>query len=154
MAHGSERIGEVFNFGMLHLEWPTALFILVVFIVTMILLNALLFKPILRTLEARQTEMEASRKQTDGIKTAILNSESDYNAKLADVRLKIQSTRQSALEEAMEASKLIIGEARDKVVAKLEKAEQELTKERENALKEAASLTENLAKLIKSKVLA
>lgn len=154
MEHGSARIGEVFNFGMLHLEWPTALFILVVFVVTMILLNSLLFKPIVRTLEARQAKVDDNIKQTQGLSASIEKSESDYEARLSDVREKINQTRQSALSEALESSKKIIGDTQDVVAGKLEEAEKELIKERDNALKEAASLTENLAQLIKSKVLA
>lgn len=154
MAHGSAKIGEIFNFGMLHLEWPTALFILVVFLLTMILLNFLLFKPILRTLEARQSQVDDHLNQTENLSASIEKSESDYAAKMADVREKIQQTRQSALDEALENSKQIIGDTRDTITAKLEEAEKELEKERESALKEASSLTEGLAQLIKSKVLA
>ncbi len=154
MAHGSARIGEIFNFGMLHLEWPTALFILVVFVVTMILLNSLLFKPILRTLEARQSQIDDHLSQTEGLSASIEKSESDYEAKMADVREKIQQTRQSALNEALENSKQIIGDTKDAIAANFEEAEKELEKERENALKEASSLTEGLAQLIKAKVLA
>lgn len=154
MAHGSARIGEVFNFGMLHFEWPTALFILVVFVVTMIVLNTLLFKPILRTLEARQSQIDNNLKQTDELAASIEKSECDYETQLADVREKIQQTRQSALDEAMEKSKQIIGETKESIADKLAEAGTELNKERENALKEAASLTEGLAQLIKTKLLA
>lgn len=154
MEHGSARIGEVFNFGMLHLEWPTALFILIVFIVTTILLNTLLFKPILRTLEARQSQIDDQLGQTEGLSASIEKSENDYESKLSDVREKIQQTRQTALNEALDSSKQIIGDTRDTITTKLEAAEKELVTERENALKEAASLTEGLAQLIKSKVLA
>ena len=154
MEHGSARIGEVFNFGMLHLEWPTALFILIVFVVTMILLNSLLFKPVLRTLEARQSGIDKNTEETKNLAAASEKSESDYESKLVDVKEKIQQARQSSFDEALENSKRIIEEAREAIANKLTDAEKELVIERDNAMKEAATLTEGLAKLIKSKVLA
>ncbi|MBU2645679.1 ATP synthase F0 subunit B [bacterium] len=154
MEHGSARIGEIFDFGMLHLEWPTALFILIVFVLTMILLNSLLFKPILRTLEARQSAIDKNISETEGLSASIEKSDQDYERRLADVREKIQQVRQSALNEALENSKQVIGKTKDTIATKLEEAHKELEKEREDALKEAASLTESLAQLIKSKVLA
>lgn len=154
MAHGSARVGEIFDFGMLHLEWPTALFILVVFVLTMILLNTLLFKPILRTLEARESKLNDQQKQTENLAVLIEKTENDYEAQLADVREKIQQSRQAALDEAMEESRRIIGDTKDAVASKIQEANKELDKERTDALKEAASLTEGLAQMIKSKVLA
>ncbi len=153
MEHGSARIGEIFNFGMLHLEWPTALFILVVFVVTMILLNALLFKPILRTLETRESQVNDHLKQTNDLSSSIEKSESDYEAKLSDVREKIQQSRQSSLNEALEFSQKVIGDTKETIAAKLEEAEKELEKNRASALEEASSLTEGLAQMIRSKVL-
>jgi len=154
MEHGSARIGEIFNFGMLHLEWPTALFILVVFVVTMILLNALLFKPIISTLETRESKVNDHLKQTNDLSSSIEKSESDYKAKLSDVREKIQQSRQSSLNEALEFSQKVIGDTKETIAAKLEEAEKELEKERASALEEASSLTEGLAQMIKSRVLA
>ncbi|MBT3227326.1 MAG: ATP synthase F0 subunit B [Deltaproteobacteria bacterium] len=154
MEHGSARIGEIFDFGMLHLEWTTALFILVVFVVTIIFLNSLLFKPVLRTLELRQSGIDKSTQETEALTSSCAKAESNYESKLIDVREKIQLARQSSLDEALENSRRIIGETKDTIAAKLEEAEKELIQERENALREAASLTEGLAQLIKSKVLA
>jgi len=154
MEHGTARIGELFNFGMLHLEWPTALFILIVFAITMILLNGLLFKPVLRTLEARQSGIDKNTQETASLAAASEKSESDYESKLVNVREKIQQARQSSLDEALENSKRIIEGTKETITAKLAEAEKELVAERENAMKEAASLTEELSQLIKSKVLA
>ena len=139
---------------MLHLEWPTALFILIVFVVTMVLLNSLLFKPILRTLEARQSRIDKNTNDTNSVLAESEKSERDYESKLVEVREKIQQTRQTSLDEALEISQRILGNTKDTIAVKLEEAEKELVKERVNAMKEAASLTEGLAQLIKTKVLA
>ena len=44
----------IFNFGLLHLEWTNALFVLTVFSVLVVLLHFLLFKPVLRTVLNRE----------------------------------------------------------------------------------------------------
>lgn len=150
----SARIGEVFNFGMLHLEWPTALFILVVFSVTAFMLNTLLFKPILRTLEARESEVEKNRNQSGNLSKTLVTTEQDYQAKLSDVRTKIQESRQQSIEDASKTARETIEAAKNAIAQKLENAEKELAEERSNALAEAASLTGELAQLIRAKVLA
>lgn len=154
MEQGSARIGEVFNFGLLHLEWPTALFVFVVFVLTVIVLNTFLFKPILRTLEARQSEIDSNKKNTTDLAQTIENSQKDYEAKLAEMRETVQQSRQEAVEEALANAKKMVESTKESVAKKLEEAEKELEGERNNALKEAASLTTDLAQLIKSKVLA
>lgn len=154
MEHGSAKIGEIFNFGMLHLEWPTALFVLVVFFVTMTFLNTWLFKPILRTLEARQSKMDDNEEKTKELSSTIEKTEQDYQGKLASVREKIQETRQNALDEAITKAREVIGQTNETISKQMEESEKELAKERDSALKDAVSLTENLSQLIKNKVLA
>ena len=154
MEHGSAKIGEVFNFGMLHLEWPTALFILVIFVLTMIVLNLMLFKPIIKTLEARQSEMDKDKAESDSLAQTVAKSEQDYEAKLSETREVIQITRQEAVNKALANAKELISQTKEAVSQKLEASEKELQGEKSNALKEAAALTESLSQLIKSKVLA
>ncbi|MBU3917238.1 ATP synthase F0 subunit B [bacterium] len=151
---GSAKIGEVFNFGMLHLEWPTALFLFVVFITTTIVLNTLLFKPILRTLESRRSEIDKNIDQSLNLSQAIENSEQDYQAKLAAVRDRIQQSRQQAIDEALSKANELIGNRKESIAKKLETAEKELAKELTESMKDAASLIEELSQLIKTKVLA
>jgi F-type H+-transporting ATPase subunit b len=153
MEHGSARIGEIFNFGMLHLEWPTALFILVVFLLTMIVLNTLLFKPILRTLEARQSVFNKSKNEAKSLAQTIDKSEKDYQAKLAEMRESVQKSRQEAVDEALRYANQKVDQAKASVVKQLEIAEKELETERKEALAQAASLTGELSQMIKSKVL-
>jgi len=154
MEHGSARVGEIFDFGMLHLEWPTALFILVIFLLTMFVLNALLFQPILKTLESRQKDLDQNKKETEDLARSIEKSDQDYQAKLAEMREEIQSSRQNAIDEALANAKQIVEQAKENINQKLADAEKELDQERQSALDQAASLTSDLTQLIKSKVLA
>ena len=155
MAHGTETVvGEVFNFGVLHLEWPNVLFIVVVFFTTMFFLNMWLFRPILRTIEARQAKVN---KDNDGVKSlsaTISASEEEYQAKLADVNEKIRVARQSALAEAKEAAGKILEQVKADSKQVLDAGNKEIAAERQSALDQVASLSEELAQLINAKVLA
>ena len=154
MEHGSAKIGEVFNFGMLHLEWPTALFVFILFILTMIVLNSLLFKPILKTLEGRQSKLDQNKKETENVSETLEFSEQDYQAKLADMRETIQKSHQEAINEALSKANQMVEKAKESVASKLSEASKELEAERSSALKDASSLTKELSQIIKSKVLA
>ena len=74
-------IGEVFNFGVLHLEWPTALFIFVVFILTMLILNTLLFKPVLRSVEGRQGILDQRTGRLEEISQTLTDFQEELKAK-------------------------------------------------------------------------
>ncbi len=154
MDNGSARIGEVFNFGMLHLEWPTALFVLCCFVLTVIVLNTMLFKPIIRTLEARQSDLDKNKGDAKDLAQTVEKSEQDYQDKLSEMKVSIQQSRQEALDAAMTSAKSMVEDAKSSVSNKLEESTKEMEQERTNALKEAASLTSELSQLIKSKVLA
>ncbi len=151
MEHG--RVGEIFNYGVLHLEWPTALFIFVAFMVTMFLLNHLLFAPILRTLDAREAEVNKNNEKVKSLEQKIEMSEKGYQDKIRNLQILIQDSRQKALNEAMEEAKVIISKARDKAEQTLADAEKELLTTKNDALKEAAQLTGKLAELINTKAI-
>ncbi|MCP4298142.1 MAG: ATP synthase F0 subunit B [Proteobacteria bacterium] len=151
MEHG--RFGEIFNYGVLHLEWPTALFIFVAFMVTMFLLNHLLFAPILRTLDAREAEVNKNNEKVKSLEQKIEMSEKGYQDKIRDLQILIQDSRQKALNEAMDEAKVIISKARDNAEQTLAEAEKELSTIKNDALKEAAQLTGKLAELINTKAI-
>lgn len=153
MENGTARIGEIFNYGILHLEWPTALFIVIVFFTTMIILHNLLFRPVLRTLEARETETGKNDEQSEKTSTELEHMQTDYESKLVEIRAQIQQERQSALNEAIEKANQIVDTTRSAITQEIEKAEIALAEDRNNAMKEAESLVEGLAQLIKTKVL-
>ncbi|PCI28280.1 MAG: hypothetical protein COB67_06790 [SAR324 cluster bacterium] len=147
------RFGELFNYGILHLEWPSALFTLVVFLITMFFLNQLLFAPILRSLEARDAELDKNEEKVKSLAQKIEESERNYQEKLKIAQGRIQSSRQQALEEAMGKAKSIMVKAKEAAEKRLGEAEKEISAERDNALKQAAGLTQDLAKLINTRAI-
>lgn len=154
MENGTTRIGEIFNYGILHLEWPTALFIVIVFFLTMVILHNLLFRPILRTLEARESKINENNAKTEKTASELDHLQQQYQSKLGDIREQIQQERQNALDESSEKARVIIKNAKEAVTKEIEDAEKSLNEERNIALKEAESLVEGLAQLIKTKALA
>ena len=156
MEHGSvvTRPGQVFDFGLLHLEWTTALFILVVFVITMFLLNTLLFKPIIRTLEARQAGIDKNNDKVKGGNETVESSEKNYQEKLADVNTKIQASRLEALKIAKEEANKILEQVKASTSEKLDAAGKELADDQKKAMENVAGLSDELAQIINAKVLA
>ncbi len=154
MEHGTARAGEVFNFGLLHLEWTTALFVFFVFIITMILLNSLLFKPILRTLEARQAGIDENDNKVKGVNETVESSEKDYQVKLAEVNEKIQTARLEALKSAKEEANKIYEQVKASADEKLAAAGKELVADQKKAMDQVSTLSKELAQVINAKVLA
>mgnify|MGYP005629943753 FL=1 len=156
MEHGSvvTRPGQVFDFGLLHLEWTTALFILVVFVITMFLLNTLLFKPIIRTLEARQAGIDKNNDKVKGVNETVESSEKNYQEKLADVNTKIQASRLEALKIAKEEANKILEQVKASTREKLDAAGKELADDQKKAMENVAGLSDELAQIINAKVLA
>ena len=146
--------GEVFNFGLLHLEWTSALFVFVVFVITMFLMNILLFKPILRTLDARKAKLDANSDKVKGLGSTIESSEKDYKAKLSDVNEKIRLARHEALVSAKEEASKILEQVKASTSEKLDAAEKEIAQDQKKAMDQVTELSKDLAQLINAKVLA
>ena len=154
MAQGTPPTGEVFNFGLLHLEWTTALFVLVVFVITTYLLNILLFKPILRTLDARQSKLDRNSEKVADLQTAVEATEKEYGDKLSDISENIRLARHEALQSAKAEANRILEQAKEATSEKLEVAGKEIAKDREQAVNQVATLAKSLARLIETKALA
>ena len=148
---GHERIGEVFNFGVLHLEWPTALFIFVVFIITMILLNFLLFRPIIRTIENRENIGDKNQDTILNLNAAINAAKETYHSKLNKTQQEIQASYKEAVAQATKEAGKIITQANAEAEHKLNLAANGLQKEKEDAINAAKELIPTLANAIQDK---
>ncbi|MDT8445900.1 MAG: ATP synthase F0 subunit B [bacterium] len=146
--------GEVFNFGVLHMEWPTATFIFVVFVITLFLLNSLLFQPLLRTLEAREQVLTGSDDRLGEIEKELGELQDHYLASLHKSQLENEEAHQAALKEASAQASNLISAARTDSTARLTQAEAEVAQEMDGAYKEAKDLAKGLAEMIQNKVLA
>ena len=151
MEHG--RIGEVFNFGVLHMEWPTALFIFVVFVITMFLLNVLLFRPILQTLETRSADSEKGADQLKQIDDDRERLEEEYQSKVDRSRDELLSHREKIISEAHRELEIIVGTSKEESAKELARAEEILATEYQTALDEVIPIAKTLAETVCTKVL-
>ncbi|MGK0289021.1 MAG: F-type H+-transporting ATPase subunit b [bacterium] len=144
---------EVFNFGILHMELNDAIFVFVVFVILMFALNTLLFKPLVRTLENRETEMEGHRKKEGGVASSISKAEAEYDAKLAEMKTEIDNARKSSRESATSQAKVIIDDVRSTVALIVEQSEKEIDSELNAAKGQVPALAKELSGLIVAKSL-
>lgn len=147
------RPGAIFDYGVLHLEWPTAAFIAVVFLLTMFLLNLLLFKPLLRTLEGRETILSKSRQRLGEIAQAVTAAEASFQAKQTALFEEISSQFQEAMADAQKQAGILTEKARLEAQESYKQAEAAIEAEVQSALSEAKGLAQDLARLIQTKVL-
>ncbi|OGG96487.1 MAG: hypothetical protein A2508_06730 [Candidatus Lambdaproteobacteria bacterium RIFOXYD12_FULL_49_8] len=149
-----QRYGEVFNFGVLHMEWPTALFILVVFVVTLVLLNLLLLKPLVSTLESRKAVMAGGNERLEDTKNELKNLQAHYEEALKAGQKKNEEAHKKALSEALAEAAQLTDMAKEKSQKVIEQAEVEIANELKSALAEAKDLAGGLAGMIQTKALA
>lgn len=154
MEHGTAPAGEVFNFGLLHLEWTTALFVFAVFVTTAYLLNRLLFKPILRTLEARREKLDRNENEVERLRSAVESSEKEIEKRLSDIAGNMRTARAEALTSAKKDAARIVEQVKASASERLEAGEREIAESRRQAMDRVAGLAENLAQLIRTKLLA
>lgn len=148
------RTGEVFNFGVLHLEWPTALFIFAVFLVTMFLLNLLLFRPLLATLKAREGALTGSSDRMSEIAKAMAALEEHYKMVLHQSQTANEAAHKEAQATATALAHQISAKAHEDAERRWSEASAALDAEIQAAQQEAKGLAKGLALLIKTKVLA
>ena len=120
----------------------------------MFLLNTLLFKPIIRTLEARQAGIDKNNDKVKGVNETVESSEKNYQEKLADVNTKIQASRLEALKIAKEEANKILEQVKASTSEKLDAAGKELADDQKKAMENVAGLSDELAQIINAKVLA
>ncbi len=154
MEHGTAPAGEVFNFGLLHLEWTTALFVLVVFVITVFFLNMLLFKPIIRTIEARKMKLNANKDKVNGLNLSVESLEKDYEEKLSDAHEEIRLARQETFKSAKKEANKILEQVKASTSEKLNIAEKEIVADQGQAMDQVTALSKDLAQSIQAKVLA
>lgn len=144
---------EIFNYGTLHLEWTTALFIFVLFSITMILMNSLLLKPLVRTLEGRESLLDAGAGELEGLEKELADLKASFQDKQQGTIEELSRQMKTAQDEAKAQASQTIEAAQSAAEGKLSAAQTELEKDRETAMTEAKTLSSELAALIQNKVL-
>ena len=148
-----QRYGAIFDYGILHLEWPTALFILAVFSLTMLFLNSLLFKPVLRTLEGRAAILNQGNDRLEAIEAELAAAKAAFEAAQAKMLSEVGEQFQATMAEAQKQAHQLTDAAKEKAGQALAAATAEIDQEMSQATDEAKQLAKDLATLIQTKVL-
>lgn len=148
----SEYFYELFNFGLLHLNLNTALFILVLVLVVMFFLNRLLFRPVLRTLDNRAARLGSQSEAAEKDRLAVSALTTQYETDLVRVRNEVAQVRQESHQKTHAEVARILSEARTAAKADLDAALGELHTQTEAARVELEAATEGLATKISQRL--
>lgn len=115
---------QIFDFGLLHLEWSNAVFVLYVFLVVMIGLNFWLFRPILQTLEIRRQITKKQKTNQQIAEKACQDLELEYDTKLNKAEQAIQRLLETKKLEQQEQTKQALKSAQEELASMFEQQKQ------------------------------
>lgn len=149
----SEKLVRLFDFGMLHMEANTVVFIFILLLVVMFFMNRFLFSPVLRTLDARAGALETMRTQVENGKKEIAQLSENYQASLEKVRAEVGEVRAESRKEAAQQVEEILKKARSQADQTLKAALSELEKEVAQASTELSQAAQGLAQKTADRIL-
>ncbi len=123
------------------------------FMILLVVLNALLFKPLRAALQARKETIESSKAKVQDIDEQVQAQITRYEAQLQEARLQGVQARFALRKTGQEEEVRILGEANRTAADKLQKITAQIQEEADSARQELRSQTEALAKEIAGKVL-
>ncbi len=129
----------------LGIDLPLLLSQIVNFSLLAIILNAVLYKPVLNALQARTERIRESLENAEKVKQQLASAQSDYDAKMAEARREAQNILAQAQERARVQEQELVVEARAKIERLEEEARNKVEQERQQVLR---SLQGELANLV------
>jgi F-type H+-transporting ATPase subunit b len=129
------------------------LFQAVNFLVLLFLLNILLYKPIRKVLNDRQTDIRASKEKTASVDREVQEKMARYEQKLRDVKAEATEERNRMLREARSEEAGIIDSARGDAAEAISRIQTEIRKESAEAEGYLRAQAETLSRAICEKVL-
>ena len=106
------------------------------FFLLILILNKILYKPILKILEEREQRIEGQQQQAKKTIEDSLVILTDYNKKLYDAKIDAMNTKNAARNEASEQANGIIEDSRKKAEEIITRMQQEMASEMAQAKKE------------------
>ena len=134
-------------------DWPLLVLLVVGFVVLIFPLDALLFQPIFRALDARAERIAGARdrsRQLQGQADEILER---YQSAIRQARSESESARQAGLERAREEQNQLTEAARGEAERELERARREMSQAVEEARAGLRASAEGLAQVAAEQVL-
>ena len=137
---------------MIKLDW-TLFLQFANFMILMVVLNALLFKPLRAALQARREAIESSKAKVHDIDEQVQAQIARYEAQLQEARLQGAQERATLRKAGQEEEARILGEANRTAAEKLQTIKEQIQQEADAARRALRNETEALAKEIVCKVL-
>ncbi len=138
---------------MLDINWVAVLTQSIGFILLVVFLGRVGFKPIGAVIESRQTEIQTTLDQIAADRQAMEQTRAEYEQRLANIESEARETIVAAVKEAQAEAAGILAKAREESEAQREQAVAEIDLERRKALSEIRSQMSELAVQAASKVL-
>ncbi len=123
------------------------------FAITLIVLNKLIFQPMIAYLNDREVAIVGSRDDALQLQDTASDKLNAYEARVAEARAQVASERNTARNTAMEKREALIAEARSQAEAKVAEAVAAIEGERALASEELDRLSRTLAGDITTQVL-
>ncbi|MDO9515858.1 MAG: ATP synthase F0 subunit B [Syntrophales bacterium] len=123
------------------------------FLALILILNFLLFRPVLKIIEKRNKKLEESQEEIASLDETIERKMAQYEERIRQARAEASVQRDAIKEEGTEQSKVIIGKVRDDLSKKLEDFKAQLQKETDAARDSLREQTRMIAAEISEKVL-
>ncbi len=145
--------GISIDYGMLHLQLATPTAVLVIILIMIFVLNKLLFKPVLRTLDNRRKTIEESQERVLSVNGELEILESELQKKLEDIRLEVLHLRNDGHEKGVSHRETMILEKRTELEAELEKNLEKLNNQIEATKNSFSKLNQELSSSISKQLL-
>lgn len=123
------------------------------FIILMIALNYLLYRPLLGIIEKRKKILESSAQEVERLNKSIEDKQREYEEKLRLAKQDALELKTRLLKEANEEAKAMIDEKRNKIPAMMAEVQERVAKEVESARKILEGQSKELSREIAEKVL-
>ncbi|MEJ2196965.1 MAG: ATP synthase F0 subunit B [Desulfuromonadales bacterium] len=137
---------------MIKLDW-TLFLQFANFMILMVVLNALLFKPLRAALQARREAIESSKAKVHDIDEQVQAQIARYEAQLQEARLQGAQERATLRKAGQEEEARILGAANQTAAEKLQTIKEQIQEEAGTARQALRDETEDLAREIAGKVL-
>lgn len=129
------------------------LFTWVNFIILLLIIKRFLWKPVMKILEKRRSEVENTYAAAEEAKTEAEIAKVQYEQKLSAAKEEASEIVKNAVNRAQLRSEQLLKEAKQQASTTIEKAEIEIEKERKKALNQVKDEISDLAVAIASKVI-
>lgn len=123
------------------------------FVVILVLLRLVAYKPLMKLLEERQKYVASNIDAAEQEKTEAEKLKSQFEAELKNAREQYQEMIQRATKEGEEQSQLIIAAAKGEATRIKDNAMQEIQREKEKAIAEVREQVASLSILVAEKVI-